>query len=385
MPTPDEPWGIGLRRGYELASSFSAGINVRDLERYFYAPKTIKKERRMSQTEELKKQGIQRFHLYKGEVILDFKQDSPRYRYVVTDGSVGKKQDSVRGVTTVLRDVLDKPGLRTWPMNMSHQFLFGSTWVDLGTEDGAGEWRYNPKTAALKPEVPYTEGELQSLMVEGTKQWTKRSDRGKDIGTLVHKACEMHVKGAKNVLQTVIEQNPDIPKDQKKALETAFKTFVAWWKSLPGVKVLDVECPVYSRRLDYAGTFDLAVIIGGKKYLLDLKTTNRGKEAPLGIYPEMFVQLGAYSYAYKEETGVNFDDVGIVNVGKDGRLSLATAADLNLTVDECERAFAFAIRLHDWVEKIAPLTKEQGFKSCLYYGSKDKVEVGTELIKERKR
>lgn len=345
----------------------------------FRAQEHVEQAEQAKAIAELAEKGITRTYLYGGKVTLDFNPKSSKYRYVVTDRDNKVKEASVRGVTSCIGDVLDKPGLKTWPMNMSHGYLFGQTWVTIDSESGAGEYHYNPKTAQLQPATPYSEEELQELMVNASKQWTKRSDRGKDIGTHVHSMCEAYLKDG---LDEEFKGVEGMSKEDVAAVNKAVATFKAWWKSLPDAELIAVERVVYSRALSYAGTFDLAVKIAGKKYLLDLKTTNRSKEAPLGIYPEHFLQLGAYSFAHTEETGQEYDDVGVVNIGKDGRLALATASDMNITVDECQRAFAFGVRLHDWVKKIKPLTKEQGFSSCLYYGSKDKVGLEQENKKK---
>ena len=50
----------------------------------------------------------------------------------------------------------------------------------------------------------------------------------------------------------------------------------------------------------------------------DIKTTNASRQAPLGVYPEMFLQLGAYANAHLEEFPLEeIDDLAIIRVGKD--------------------------------------------------------------------
>jgi len=204
-------------------------------------------------------------------------------------------------------------------------------------------------------------------MMEGSRQWTKRADQGKDIGSLVHSMVEHYLKSS---IEGTSRPEPldfsDVdPKDMKMA-QKAFMSFKKWWSGLSNRSVMAVERPIYSRQMKYAGTFDLLVEIDGKTYLLDLKTTNASKKAPLGVYAENFLQLGGYSHALTEEQGTLIDDVGIIRVGKDGKLHIVTAKDLGFTVEACERAFAFAVRLHDFLEQATPFLQDAHFKSHLY-------------------
>lgn len=301
--------------------------------------------------------------LYNGRVQMVFNPNSPRYRYTVTDPDNNRYQESVRGVTTVLRDIIHKPDLMAWPMNMSHQKLFGAKW-----NEDALKYVYTEREALLKVGQGYTIDQYQEFMEQGAKAYLDRSQRGKDIGTMVHRACELYLKdkSAHESLSTAFEEAGEgLSQDDTKATEKAFAAFQEWWDALPNKRVVSTEAAVYSRSLNYSGTADLVAEIDGKTYMLDLKTTNSSRKAPLGIYAEYFMQLGAYSYAYKEETGTEFDDLGIIRVSKEGKLSIATAKDMGIDVDECERAFAFAIRVHDWLEKTTKWLTDAHFVSHL--------------------
>lgn len=282
------------------------------------------------------------YRMYGGKVEMVFNPKSPKYRYTVTDSVAGLKNEPVRGVTTLLKDVIAKPDLMTWPMNMSHGALFGSKFSEKDLE-----YLHDWKNALIKPGVAHTEEQLHDIMLEGARAYTKRADTGKDVGTQVHHMVEMYLKKH----QTEFEKPEEMPDNEMKMAYKAFGSFKNWWDSLKNKDVLYTELPVYSRRMKYAGTMDLVVIINRKTYLLDIKTSNVSRKAPLGIYAENFLQLAAYSYAFREEHGMLMDDLGIIRVGKDGRLNIVTAQDLGLSVDQCERAFAFATRLHDWLEQ----------------------------------
>lgn len=311
------------------------------------------------------------FVLYENKVKLEFNPDSPKYRYVVSDPERKVFDKSVRGVTSILKDIIAKPALMTWAMNMSHSYIF-ATKFDEVLKDYTHDW----KKSAIKPETTYTEEELHDIFKEGSKQWTKRSDKGKDVGHITHRSVELYLKGESSPVEKAIEEAEKIAKldseeDKKEFLENikcvkkAFKAFREWWDAIDDKKILYLERPIYSRQMDYCGTFDMLVEIGGRTYLLDLKTTNSSRNNPLGIYAENFLQLGAYSFALKEETGIVVNDVGIIRVSKAGQLSIATAGDLGIPVDLCERAFAFALRLHDVLSMVTPFLSDAHFKSHL--------------------
>lgn len=299
------------------------------------------------------------YKLYGGEVTVVFRPES-RFRYVITDPVKELSQARIRGVTTVLGDVLDKPGLRLWPRDMMAKAVFGVKLVDKVPT-------YFKKEALLKPNVAYSEEDLQAFLTESYNAHTRRSDRGKDIGTMVHSFVEGFLVGEFQELseELVTAAYPDMEDEYKKATVKAVNGFVSWWDSLEDKEVLGVENMIYSREHKFSGTYDLKAKINGKVYMLDVKTTNASPSAPLGIYPEYFMQLGGYMTADSEESGQVFDDCGIINVGKDGKVRIATALDLGITVQECKEAFIHAVTFHDWLQKLSPLVKDSKFVSTL--------------------
>ena len=81
----------------------------------------------------------QTFELYNGDVVMEFDPDAARNRYIV-DGT------PVRGVTTVLSDILHKQGLIMWPLNEAVKHLFGYKW-----DDTLKKGTYNAANAILQP------------------------------------------------------------------------------------------------------------------------------------------------------------------------------------------------------------------------------------------
>lgn len=62
------------------------------------------------------------------------------------------------------------------------------------------------------------------------------------------------------------------------------------WESTSGVVWERQEFQVFNRRLNYAGSCDALVTVGGRRYILDVKTSK-------GVYKDYGLQLAAYRYA----------------------------------------------------------------------------------------
>jgi len=322
-----------------------------------------------------KKDNKKHFTLYGGDVNLVFNPDSPRYRYVVDDHRAGVVGESVRGVTTVLRDILHKPDLMSYQMNESMKYLFGQKF-----DEKLKMYFYDPEVATLKPDTPVSKEGLQELLEHSRNAHNKRSDRGKDMGTMFHRVMELHLKRKDKVMAEVLKEFEPSAEDAK-ALKKMYESLVKWWEALNrahDVIVIDIERPIYGRELNYAGTMDLCLEIDGRFVVLDLKTTNRSRKAPMGIYSEYFMQLGAYAYAYRMEHGYAIGDVGIVNIGKDGKLNAVLGSDMNVSVEWCEKAFAFACRLHDWLEVANKTLTENANVNSILNPLTEGREVGSE-------
>jgi hypothetical protein len=295
--------------------------------------------------------------LYNDEVNLKFNPDSPTSRYRVTDKRNKVEDKIVPGVTSVLKDIIAKPDLMRWPLNEACKLLFGAKW-----DDNLKKYFYDPKTAVLKPGEEYDAGKYQEFLESGLSASNRKSDNSVEIGHYAHYLVELTLWSYKfrvanfdalKHLQDVVKPSDDT----MKTLRVIYESFVKWWESLcrsHRVQVIWTEQPVYSRKFGYCGTLDICLMVDGKVIVLDFKTTNRSTKAPLGVYAEYFLQLAAYSYALQEETGEIVNDIGIIGVDKSGNLAVITARDLNLTVEHCQRVFAFAYRIHEWLGIAGP-------------------------------
>ena len=269
--------------------------------------------------------------LYNGTVTLNFSEKA-RNRYTIAETG-----DSPVGVTTVLQKVLAKEALMTWPMWEAIKYLKSIKHTD-------NEW--------IITEQDFT---------DSSTAYTKKSDKGKDSGTLIHRAVQLYLEGHKQAV---------LPNVQK-----SLEAFEKWHKN-QNIHTLGTEQLVYSKKYNYAGTFDHLGIDDGVVILDDLKTTNSSRTAPLGIYPEMFVQLGGYSLAYTEANpkAPAIQDLRIIRLPKpqetvnskgehimsDDPIDINTirASELGLSVRDCEEVWLQILGTYRFMVPLAKKLKE---------------------------
>lgn len=223
-------------------------------------------------------------------------------RYLVN----GKEKP--KGVTTILGQTLNKD-LMQWAVDCMKEYL-----------------------GAKLPVV--TEADL----IEGALEYTRRRDSGASIGTEAHALVEQFLKG------TVTDTSATASQEAK----NAYRAFVEWFSEVKP-EVINVEEVIYSRKYDYAGTYDAMLKINGKVYLTDLKTTNASRKAPNGVYAENFMQIGAYAAAHEEQREdeeanggsklPKVEGLAVISAKKNGKLDFVTNEDLGLGVLECGDMF----------------------------------------------
>lgn len=136
--------------------------------------------------------------------------------------------------------------------------------------------------------------------------------------------------------------------------QKCFEAFKKWYYKT-NVKPLSVERVVYSKSLDYAGTYDFLAEIDGKTILLDFKTGNCRQEFIKGrytgvksFYPEHLIQVGGYSLALREETDQPIDAHGVIYIQKDGSVEYFE----NPEIMNNEKAFAMTLNLHRQLSRL---------------------------------
>ena len=268
---------------------------------------------------------MQEFDMYGGEIRLEFSEAAHRYRVSRKEVKSWSKPKAVVGVSTVL-NTLNKPSLMTWPMVECLKHI-GCT---LKFTNGDYVWH-------VKKNIILTE----ELVRDAAKAYTRRSEAGKDIGKDIHWHIEVWLRDGGRMDSDDLVVNRGV------------NNFVKWFEESKA-RVLEIERVVYSKALDYAGTFDALLEVNGKTVLVDWKTSNVSKDAPEGIYPEAILQMGAYSLAFTEETGRTIDRLMVVNISKkDGRINTLSNAQLGWNVEDCERAFRDLLNVYRFHSRTA--------------------------------
>jgi Tfp pilus assembly protein FimT len=238
--------------------------------------------------------------IYGGEISLDFNEA----KHLYTVG--GKKVD---GVTSIL-GVISKPALVNWSARMTAEYVMEN----------------------FEEKMSRTRMEALCEKAKGAHRIKKES--AGDIGHLVHSWVENWIKGSK-----------EEPLPENASAKNGCEAFMKWVRE-NRVEFINSEKVCYSKKHNYAGTYDFTAIVNGNKVLGDIKTSS-------GIYDEYFFQTAAYQKAVQEETGEEFESHLIVNCkkepDKDGKiLELKYSRDYEKNVE----AFLAALTLHRRINEL---------------------------------
>lgn len=174
-------------------------------------------------------------------------------------------------VTTIL-DILDKPALKQWAVNMAIDYV---------------------KVEMSKPDA-YIATVLDLAKVE----WKNISQEAMDIGTEIHNLIEVYIKSGKDA---VGELKPEV--------ENGFIAFLEWEKENID-EWIESEMIVHDSDNCYAGTLDaIAKLRNGKIYVIDFKSSK-------GFYSGYDMQVSGYRHAWEKMTSQLADGMGILRLDK---------------------------------------------------------------------
>lgn len=157
---------------------------------------------------------------------------------------------------------------------------------------------------------------------------SKKKDDAADWGTRVHTACEVWGN------TSVITNEQDI--------RQSVVNFVDWM-TLQKAKIIKQEACLFSKEWWVGGIVDLFIEIEGDLYIADIKTSS-------GIYPDMFLQMGAYDKCHRE-MGYVTDSEGntripkgyiVINLKKDSTIAVETC----YATDECIKSYDAIVTLY---------------------------------------
>ena len=243
---------------------------------------------------------IKRYQLYGDHVQLFFKNTGQRYNVSFKMPGGWTKERPTTGVTTILK-VLNKSALLGWAASQA-----ATKMVEQVSE--------------YKGEI--TKAILNDFATLARAAHLEKRDEAAQRGTDIHAGIELFLKTG-NI-----------------STEPIYEPFQAWFGE-GGWKCLESERCIYSRELDYAGTFD-AILLSptGKQILCDFKTSKKSKWAPDGVYIEYFAQMGGYAKALHEESGEIPNDLMILNVHKEtGEITPVRASSFGMSVIDAMQYF----------------------------------------------
>lgn len=244
---------------------------------------------------------MESYNLYGGEVLLTFDPIKHVYK---ANGEI------VEGVTSFLK-VISKPALIPWAANMAADFV----------------------SKGLKPGVPLDEIEIVNLCEGAKKAHRNKADQSASLGHIAHDYFEDRFS----------DKAVDIPVNpQLRNIVDAFLHFTDSHDIVP----LETERRLYSREHKFAGTTDLICKLDGELTIADYKTSASG------IYPEHFIQLGAYDVAYSEETGEQPTRHLIINCNAKGELAVALSSRVERNKAAAINALQLSRQLKQIVEDL---------------------------------
>jgi len=201
----------------------------------------------------------------------------------------------------------------------------------------------------LKPTSDFPKGEIVpgvTTIIDSQLGWNKRIliawarrealagrdpnkilEQAGDIGSVVHKLIEAHIKSAIENKKIEADLKDFSQADIDKA-ENAFIAYLDWEKRNNLVYVAS-EMQIVSKVWRYGGTIDILAKNNGKLWLIDPKSSK-------GIYPEFVVQVAAYKFAYETEIENGFiDEIHLLHLGKEN----GSFADHKLSDEEILNAW----------------------------------------------
>lgn len=262
-----------------------------------------------------------------------------------------------KGTTTLLGDTLEKKGLQRYPLTKALMYMF--QFYEFTDDDGEKKMGYSKKGFGSfwgedDKLIPYTRDEAIDVISYGSKADLRWTQKGADIGSVVHDAIEHYVKNQEfDIRNQYLASMEDATYESDKAYEQAkaeadadidmallaFASFKTWWDN-SGIELMGAEDLIYSKKYNICGTFDALLRVPGKGVVLtDWKTSNastsKSAGMPEGINYQYFIQSAIYAMAWEEMGREKIDDLAIVSCRKDGGFTTIFASDIGLTVEEC--------------------------------------------------
>jgi hypothetical protein len=207
------------------------------------------------------------YALYGGAVDVRF-VGGAKHDYFVTDPVAALDDSRTANVTDVTK-VLDKPGLTWWRIDMCLKHL----------EDG------------FRPGLD--EVSMRRLLDAARSAPDKYTNEARYVGSAMHRWIEEGIGRAIETGIPVGAQGSTLPANER--VRAGIEAFLEW-EAEAKPKYLASERKVYSREHRYVGTLDTLLELGGRRHVLDVKSSNK-------VSIEHFAQVAGYAIAAQEEDG----------------------------------------------------------------------------------
>lgn len=135
------------------------------------------------------------------------------------------------------------------------------------------------------------------------------ADKAAEIGTVVHDAVEAFVHGTiADLCLAETEGYAELSDSQADKAEVSFGAFLRWWEIVQP-EITHTEIPLVSEELHVGGTMDAVATLGGRRVVLDWKTSRR-------IYDDYKIQLAAYAHLWGEVQGETLSEAHVLRFDK---------------------------------------------------------------------
>jgi hypothetical protein len=159
-----------------------------------------------------------------------------------------------------------------------------------------------------------SKGLMRWIHQEGLKGNANPYASAADIGTAVHRMCELDLKGAPTrEIEAVPHQTLSTPADIDKAWQS-FRAFQQWRREHQ-VQAIAFEEALVSEEWQYGGTFDCIAWIDGVRSLIDFKTCKDASR----VFLEQRIVMAAHGNLWHEKhPDLPIRAYHLINLPKDG-------------------------------------------------------------------
>lgn len=213
------------------------------------------------------------------------------------------------GVTTVL-GVIAKPALIQWSANMAVQYI----------KDRATDVDIDTLINVVIPEAKYAHRK-------------KKEDAGLS-GTDIHNMIEEYVKTAIDNYNGIIIED----EHENKQIDNFLK-----WAKTNEIRFVESEKHLYSEEHWVGGIADLVFEWDDELFVGDIKTSSN-------VYPEHFLQMGAYCLMLEERGVVDETPKGfvVINLDKKGGIKVKKS----YAIEQNKKGFLSALNLYKTLETL---------------------------------